>query len=157
MSPGPKGDGKPTIYLSNWSSHKTLGHHGPGRKLTIMVNPRRWERGVCCVHTLTPARCWLYALQNGEMSVDEYRGLFEAMTEAWADKLRPGYLFSEDPKDNPPMVWVGGYVLVEDGDTLCCACSRDEAAAGRCHRVWAAHALARNGWRVILDGAEVQP
>jgi len=37
----------------------------------------------------------------------------------------------------------------------CCACSRAAAAAGMCHRVWAAEALARAGWRVVLDGVEV--
>lgn len=36
---------RPTLYLSNWSSHRTPGCHGPGRKLTIMAAPRRWEHG----------------------------------------------------------------------------------------------------------------
>lgn len=53
--------------------------------------------------------------------------------------------------DVPP----GPDYIVSDGDTLCCACSRDDAAAGRCHRVWAAAALVRAGWRVILDGKEL--
>lgn len=26
----------PTLYLSNWSSHRTKGQHGPGRKWSIM-------------------------------------------------------------------------------------------------------------------------
>lgn len=36
--------------------------------------------------------------------------------------------------------------------TLICACSREAAAAGRCHRVIAADLLKRAGWSVVLDG-----
>jgi len=31
----------------------------------------------------------------------------------------------------------------------------DEAAEGRCHRVWAAELLRRAGWRAVLDGQEL--
>ncbi len=48
-------------------------------------------------------------------------------------------------------VWIRG-VLVPDGATLICACSRQAAAAGRCHRVIAADLLKRAGWSVVLDG-----
>lgn len=41
---------------------------------------------------------------------------------------------------------------VPDGATLICACSREAAAAGRCHRVIAADLLKRAGWTVVLDG-----
>lgn len=41
---------------------------------------------------------------------------------------------------------------VPDGATLICACSREAAAAGRCHRVIAADMLKRAGWSVVLDG-----
>lgn len=44
----------PTIYLSNWSSHKTPGAHGPGRKFTIMARPREWEVGEGTVAVLMP-------------------------------------------------------------------------------------------------------
>lgn len=40
---------------------------------------------------------------------------------------------------------------VEDGDALLCTCSRKEAAAGRCHRAWAAPWLERAGWKVVLE------
>jgi hypothetical protein len=55
--------------------------------------------------------------------------------------------------------WTAGERTLEvtDGDTICCACSRTKAAAGECHRVWAAEALARAGWRIILDGEELKP
>lgn len=63
--------------------------------------------------------------------------------------------------EDPVELWrglavVGGeVVLVADGDSLLCACSRTDAAVARCHRAWAAPFLARAGWRVVLDGAEV--
>ena len=41
---------------------------------------------------------------------------------------------------------------VRPGDTLFCACARDRAAEGKCHRVWAAALLVDAGWTVILDG-----
>lgn len=41
---------------------------------------------------------------------------------------------------------------IPDGATLICACSRQAAAAGRCHRVIAADLLKRAGWSVVLDG-----
>ena len=41
---------------------------------------------------------------------------------------------------------------VPDGATLICACSREAAAAGRCHRVIAADLLKRAGWSVVPDG-----
>jgi hypothetical protein len=46
---------------------------------------------------------------------------------------------------------------VEHGSTLCCACSREKALKGHCHRVWAAHELYTQGWEVILDGAAYGP
>ena len=45
---------RPTIYLSNWSSHRTPGAHGPGRKWTIMARPMRYHRGEGFVSVLTP-------------------------------------------------------------------------------------------------------
>lgn len=42
--------------------------------------------------------------------------------------------------------------IVPDGATLICACSREAAAADRCHRVIAAVLLKRAGWSVVLDG-----
>lgn len=79
--------------------------------------------------------------------MDEYRGRYEAgAMAAGTDVLRPGRLASTTPD---------GIVLVEDGDTLICACSRAAAARGECHRVFAAPLLAAAGWRVVLDGREV--
>ena len=149
-------DRRPTIYLSNWSSARTPGHHGPGRKLTIMAAPRAWERGVGRVSTLTPVLSDLRNAQKGRLSPEEYRRRFELdLRRAMPDAMSPGALLIDAEADD----WegIGGHPsrVVRDGDTLCCACSRDAAAAGRCHRVWAAPALVRAGWRVILDGVEV--
>lgn len=140
---------RPTIYVSNWSSHKTAGHHGPGRKLTIMARPRPWEHGEGRVPWLTPAESDLLDVKAGRITGDEYQRRFEEHLRGLErfNHLAPGELVVAIPGQ--------GSRSVEDGDTVCCACSREDAAAGRCHRVWAAHALARNGWRVILDGEEL--
>jgi hypothetical protein len=48
-------------------------------------------------------------------------------------------------------------LALPDGVTLVCTCAVSEAAAGRCHRVWAAGVLAESGYRVILDGQPFAP
>lgn len=131
----------PTIYLSNWSSHRTPGHHGPGRKLTIMARPRRLEHGEGRVPALTPDPLDLVDVKAGRLPVSAYRERFLAAH--GAKDHTPGELTAALPEVSRP---------VADGDTLCCSCSRAEAAAGRCHRVWAAELLQAAGWRVVLDG-----
>jgi hypothetical protein len=133
---------KPTIHLTNWSTRSL--HRG--RVYNIMAKPRHWEHGNGNVPALTPSAAMLDAVRGGEVEIDDYR---EALLLAWRltfDDLQPGALYA--------MQGANGWTIA-DGDTLCCACSKAEAALGRCHRVWAAKALARVGWRVILDGAEV--
>ena len=44
---------------------------------------------------------------------------------------------------------------VKDGDTLICSCGAEKAREGKCHRIWAGVLLAAHGWRVVLDGAEL--
>lgn len=140
---------RPTIYLSNWSSHRTPGAHGPGRKFTIMAVPRPWEHGDGRVTDLAP----LYGMEPRLLRValdgrhaDDVAAYRLALEARWDDTaLGPGSLWTEG----------GLRVEVVDGDTLCCACSVAEARAGRCHRAWAAPFLVRAGWRVILDGVEV--
>lgn len=142
-------DLRPTVYLTNWTSNKTPGCHGSGRKHTIMVAPRRWERGCGTVEVLVPELDDLRAVQSEAITVDEYRERYQRrLASHQGSALR--FLFSVAEHGR-------GVKNVEDGDTLCCACSRAEAAAGRCHRAWAAEYLARAGWRVILDGTEVKP
>lgn len=48
--------------------------------------------------------------------------------------------------------WWVRYGVVPEGATLICACSREAARAGRCHRVVAADLLKRAGWSVVRDG-----
>lgn len=125
---------KPTIHLTNFASRKLHS----GRVFTIMARPRQWEHGEGIVDVLTPLPADLIAYQAGVISLFRYRVLFERHL----DKvdLSPGVLST------------GGDTLVVDGDTLCCACSKAEALAERCHRAWAAPYLVRAGWRVVLDG-----
>lgn len=133
---------KPTIHVTNWSSRKL---HGPGRKFTIMANPRHWERGEGFVGALAPLPGWLEAIQGGRISLKRYRYLCVDKFEQ--EPIVPGDLMVMTDTDRVP---------VEDGDTLCCACSKAAAARGECHRVWAAELLANAGWRVILDGQEIE-
>jgi UDP-2,3-diacylglucosamine pyrophosphatase LpxH len=83
-------------------------------------------------------------VRSGAIDFEFYATLLVAKMGTF--RLAPGELI---------VVTAGEDILVQDGDTLCCACSRDEAAAGRCHRVWVAEALAKAGWAVVLDGVEV--
>lgn len=128
----------PTIHVTNWSS-RTL--HGAGRRLTIMAAPRSWERGDGLAPVLIPPRNWVrHYLAGGRSELGTYCRAYVARVQEIASRecLRPG-----------------GPVGLEDGDTLCCACSREAAAAGACHRVWAAELLRQVGWRVLLDGREL--
>lgn len=135
---------KPTIHLTNWSSRKL---HGPGRKLSIMARPRAWEHGDGRVAAFVPDARDLAAVRAGTIDVAEYRRRCEALFQR--ERHWPGMLVADDQSL--------GMDEVRDGDTLLCACSREAAARGECHRVWAAAALARAGWRVVLDGTEVTP
>lgn len=130
----------PTLYVTNWPSRKM---HGPGRQLTIMAAPRSWEHGDGSVSVLVPDVTALRRLQTGDLTEDRYRSLYEAGLEQV--DLRPGQLT------------LTSGAPVGDGDTLCCACSREKAAQGQCHRVWAAQALIRAGWEVVLDGTRQPP
>jgi len=152
---------KPTVYLSNWSSYRTPGMHGPGWKLTIMARPRAWENGDGTVHTLTPQgrevevmhRAVLLRTYNPTEAVEVARVYREMIERRWSEQpraLAPGVLYHVPPPESGQRFRVD----VVDGDTLCCACSVAEARAGRCHRAWAAPFLVRAGWRVILDGVE---
>jgi len=136
----------PTLHITNWPSRKL---HGPGRKLSIMATPRRWEHGDGRVHILVPLLADMRAAKAGQISVEEYCSRFHAGVARYigTGELAPGRLLFA-PKDTAPGTWEP----VQDGDTLLCACKRADAAKGRCHRVWAADILAGHGWNVVLDG-----
>ena len=92
-----------------------------------------------------PAWADVRDVKAGRITMEEYRARYLGWLEVMAPQLQPGELDA-----------TGGSVLpVKDGDTLCCACSREAAAKGECHRVWAAEALVAAGWRVVLDGVEI--
>lgn len=142
----------PTVHLSNWSSYRTPGAHGPGRNWSIMARPRRWERGAGFVSLFVPDGDDLLSVQQGGMTLDAYRDAFLRLV-AYRVKVKgktigPGGLLAETPLDPVP---------VADGDTLLCACGVEEARAGRCHRTWAAGLLALSGWTVVLDQRPVLP
>lgn len=135
---------KPLVHVTNWSSRKL--HHG--HVYNIMAKPRHWEHGAGNVIALTPSANLLDMVRSGQCEIEQYKA---ALTMAWAmtaDDLQPGALYAVGKTGN----WT-----VAPGDTLCCACSKAEALLGRCHRVWAAEALAKAGWAVVLDGVEVSP
>lgn len=137
---------KPTIYLTNFASRKPP-HRGSGRVYSIMAKPRPWECGDGRLWRLTPVADDLAAFRSGAINIAEYRRrCLRAFRGDNERELAPGIL-SVDPRDSADPA-------VADGDTLCCACSREAAARGECHRVWAAELLAQAGWRVILDGVE---
>lgn len=72
-----------------------------------------------------------------------YRALYTAriLGLAKAGALDPGFL--QDDQQSP----------IEQTVALICSCSVADAAAGRCHRAWAAEVLAKRGtWDVVLDG-----
>lgn len=140
---------RPTLHVTNWSSRKL---HGSGRKWTIMAAPRAWEHGDGMVINLTPDKGDLDAVRQGFMSFRQYRTAcltlwgYQDDEDLWA--FGPGELhaFTGEGDEEAP---------VADGDTMLCACSRDAAAHGECHRVFAAELLRRAGWRVVLDGREL--
>lgn len=145
-----------TIWISNWSSHRTPGMHGPGRKFTIMAHPRPWEWGAGRVVALSPlggdmSSLMIEALTERAAGVvaggamDAYRSAFDAQCRRL--DMRPGYLDVVVPR------CADAYRSVLDGDTLCCACSVASTRAGLCHRAWLAPHFVRAGWRVVLDGA----
>lgn len=129
---------EPTIHVTNASTKRL---HGPGKIFNIMAAPRIFERFSGNVPSLTPNSRDLEAVRVGAITTSEYKRRFDLEL---ASRLHgPGTLMDKRGRE------------VNDGDTLVCACSKDAAARGECHRVWAAAALRRAGWRVILDVAEL--
>lgn len=151
----------PTIYLTNAGSvvqvrrgratDATKACVGPRSQITIMAKPRAQygEMGIGRVAALTPPVELLEEAKAGWIDVDEYRTAFLGpLFAAGTADLEPGRLVYEPWEGGPP-------TRVEPGDTLTCACGRKAAARGACHRVWAAAMLVTAGWRVVLDGREL--
>lgn len=151
-------DARPRLYLSNWSSHRSPGMHGPGRKWTAMAEPRAWEWGAGRVRALTPliseVRPALAERRAGIADGPEtrtYRVDFTKRMAEWelSGGLQPGSLVATVGYDYP-----GTYPKLGDGETVCCACSVAERRAGRCHLAWAAPFLEKAGWSVVMDGLQ---
>lgn len=143
-----------TIYLTNAAS-RNPPYRGPGHVWSIMAAPRPQygEAGEGTVNDLVPMLGHLQALKAGEMTLEQYREHYIWELHHLTGPLGSGHLWASARPPNPARPrTVFGWKPVADGDTLICCCSRAEAAKGRCHRVWAAQALAEAGWEVILDG-----
>jgi hypothetical protein len=151
----------PTLYLTNAATvgavnrarmqgrearPEMVASKGRGIHWTIMATPRihYGELGSGRVKVLAPSTALRSGILSGELAEAAYRDGYIAQLNG--ARIAPGELLAtvEDTGEN---------ILVQDGDTLTCACSRASAAAGRCHRVWAAEALTAAGWTCIVDGA----
>lgn len=133
--------GRPLIYVTNWSSTKL---HGPGMTWTIMAKPRHWERGDGVVWELVPSTEDLELVRIGALHENQY--WWRYMANISKEDIVPSKLQASAYAKIPYPVAVAG------GDTLCCSCSREQAARRKCHRVWAAELLIEAGWAVVLDG-----
>ena len=140
---------KPTVFLSNFASHKTKGHHGPGRVFSIMAKTPHWAPYEGLAVALVPSEKDLWAAKKGDISMEEYRRRFMLSMEARSELLEPHNLIVQSKKKFESFE-------VRDGDTLCCTCSRQAAADDQCHRVWVARALLEHGWDVVLDGKRLK-
>lgn len=151
---------RPRLYLTNAATvcavyraagkrdtlkPETLACVGHGIHWTIMATPRfhYGEVGNGRVKALAPSSTLRSGILSGSLTEAAYRAGY--MADLAFAPIEPGILTAtiED---------TGMTIAVRDGDTLTCACSRAAAAAGRCHRVWAAEALALAGWDCIVDG-----
>lgn len=146
-------DGRPTLYLSNFSSARSKsGKHGPGLVYTIMVAPRRWEHGEGKVLPLMHDPAVFFDANSGKITFDELRRRFELKLTEGAALLTPGQL-AATTRPEQRRCGAKGQALIEPGDTLCCGC----AAGNPCHRRWAAPYLHQAGWAVVLDGELWRP
>jgi len=150
----------PKIYVTNWASVRVEGMAGPGdRRIAITEPSSRHTRGIGSLEAAFPS------LELGEdMRLEPGWPNHNARytEELWTNSregatLRPGRLLFRWPR------YVGmsddevGFAAVRNGDTLCCTCGRGKAAKGECHRVLLAFALRSHGWRVVLDGVNLDP
>jgi hypothetical protein len=146
---------KPTIYLTNPTGLK-VGHGGAGKVALITILPPALLLTISS--RLVPVGCppsisMMRRAKAGEMPLADYEAACRGL---WGDRARrmpPGKLLSCDAK-----FWLARQgtpveeEAVEDGATLLCTC----AAGGPCHRRWFAEVLDAAGWRVVLDGAELE-
>lgn len=135
---------RPTLYIGHLSAKRT---HGPGRLLCAMANPRRFERGYPRVRWVAPTRESLERVQRtGDLA--SYRWTYERRRQEFLGNgfLSPGRLDLGANGD-----------LVENGDTLFCACARpgSRRRTHPCHLELLVPFLVQAGWDVVLDGRRV--
>lgn len=150
---------RPVLFLTNAASSraarkgnakKEVGERvGPGDQFTIQRHPEliRGECGRGAVPLLIHD-CPLDSVEKSALSREEYRDQYLAAIKRRGPKYGPGRLRAHLRRE---------IVDVQAGDTLTCRCSSKAAAKGLCHRVWAAAILSAAGWKVILDGREIDP
>lgn len=162
--------GVPLAVKRDRASERSRASVGPGPVYSIMRKPRPeyGEAGAGRVLGLTPPLALLEAAR-ADRSAESWAAYEAALVEMWTAedhvaRLEPGRLAWAMPARGSGLegkMWDGEKWLrlgiVEDGATLVCGCSVAAADAGLCHRVIAARLLAAVGWRVVLDGREVQP
>lgn len=153
---------KPVLHLRSWAWVNARRRDGlllSSPAYTIMAHPRAQygEIGEGRVPALTPQGAEVEMLQQLVRSRRSGTGL------GWDGDLLARYRASMEARwaslDLSPAGLLVHHAVglgrVQPGSVLCCACSTANALRGECHRAWAAPVLARSGWSVWLDGAEV--
>ena len=131
------------IFIGNRAHPGTVGLH-------IQARPQAWMAALGSVPVLKPQgemigmMAKLVAARRAGEAMDrrlflDYRAAYgQHMRAVWeARLLAPGKLVDAAGAPVPGEV------------TLLCTCSREEAAAGRCHRRWSAFWLEKAGWSEI--------
>ncbi len=156
-----------TVHLTNFASQRL---HGPGPLLHIMAAPPPFVLAHVAgrvpelipkgqeqdyMRALVARRQRREIIPTNDPALTAYRDTYTARIRALAalpgaDGLPPwpAYVTANCPPQG---------IALPDGATLVCTCAVSEAAAGRCHRVWAAAVLAEAGYNVILDGQPLNP
>jgi hypothetical protein len=146
----------PLIEFTTWGALRGR------RAFTMMAKPRRWEHGDGRVDVLVPSGESLQHLERALQARREqwpedrvaevmfaYRAAYLAqLAQVSLAQLQPGGLRASLSGAGQG----GGMVYLGDGAIVCCACGKEDARQGRCHRVWAADVLMACGWRVVVDG-----
>jgi hypothetical protein len=129
------------LFIGNRVHPGSVGYH-------IQARPLAWVAELGSVPALKPSGGMVQMMQRlvadrkAGKPLDEqlfagYRLAYETMLSGL--DLSPGKLL--DANGAP----------VPINATLICTCSREEAAASRCHRVWTAPFLEAAGWEVFVD------
>lgn len=160
---------------------ETAASVGRGSVFSVMRYPRAemGEAGTGRVLALTPPSALVMPAIGAKKTADRTGDAFDlAAWRTYEDALRARWLAPEHVRRCAPGAlaygreahpersggaarpwdhsWWVEVDTVPDGATLICACSREAAGSGRCHRVIAADVLRVAGWDVILDGREVR-